>query len=187
MKEATPLPTVRTDNSEALETSSFNAFPASRPSMNPSSNLAENATPSRPSSSLGVRIRPSTPQSNAGGFASPLSPRKSSFVGTVHDPESFDPPFSPLAKGSLLWNKLSSFIVSSTFLILVVFWASAIRIAAIIPKLLKRSPPHIYSWEDNAKHWKQEKVVKDIAYYAQHCGYDIKDEEVETQDGYFLR
>ncbi|CAG8769514.1 15351_t:CDS:2, partial [Acaulospora colombiana] len=100
---------------------------------------------------------------------------------------SFDPPLSPFAKGSLLWNKLSSFVISSSFLVLVVLWATTARIITLIRRLLKGSTPHIYAWEDNSEHWKQEKVVKDIAYYAQHCGYDIKDEEVETQDGYFLR
>jgi lysosomal acid lipase/cholesteryl ester hydrolase len=115
-----------------------------------------------------------------------MSPRKSSFVGTVHDPDSFVPPYGPVDKLWLWWNKLSSLVISSSFLILVVLYASCVRIVAVIPKLFKGSKPHVYAWDENAK-WEKEKVVKDIGYYGRQCGYDIKDETVETQDGYFLR
>jgi hypothetical protein len=120
------------------------------------------------------------------GVSSPMSPRKSSFVGTVHDPDSFVPPLSTVSKFALWWNKLSSFCISTTFLILVVLWASSARLIAVIPKLLSRSKPHVYAW-DNVERLKDELVVKDVQYYARHCGYDIVDEEVETADGFLLR
>ena len=186
MKPAPVLPTLITiDSTEAIETSSYNAFPASRPSLNPSSGQP---TPSRPSSAHGVRIRPSTPQTpRADEWTAPMSPGRSSFVGTVHDPDSFVPPMSQVDKLWLWWNKLSSFLISSSFLILVVMWATSIRLFSAIPKWLKGAKPHVYAWDENAAHWEKEHVVKDISYYARQCGYDIKDETVETQDGYFLR
>lgn len=192
MKPAPILPTLATSNSsQALETSSYNAFPASRPSLNPSSGRA---SPSRPSSAHGVRIRPGTPQvhhvsnfDNEDTWSAPMSPRKSSFVGTVHDPDSFVPPYGPVDKVWLWWNKLSSFVISSSFLILVVIYATCARLVTIIPKIFKSRKTHVYAWDENDKHQEKEKVVKDIGYYARHCGYDIKDETVETQDGYFLR
>lgn len=187
MKPAPALPTLitTTDSTQAIETSSFNAYPATRPSLNPSSGQA---SPSRPGSSHGVRIRPSTPQRhNADERAIPMSPGRSSFVGTVHDPDSFVPPMGQADKLWLWWNKLSSFIISSSFLILVVMWATSVRLVAVIPKWIKGTKPHVYAWDENATHWEKEKVVKDIGYYARQCGYDIKDETVETQDGYFLR
>ncbi|KIM27300.1 hypothetical protein M408DRAFT_330180 [Serendipita vermifera MAFF 305830] len=185
MKPAPVLPTlVTSDTPEAIETSSFNAFPAGRPSLNPSSGQE---SPNRPGSAHGVRIRPSTPQRRESSVAVPMSPGRSSFVGTVHDPDSFVPPMGQVDKLWHWWNKFSSFWISSTFLILVVMWATAARLIAVIPKWFKGTKPHVYAWDENAKHWEKENVVKDIAYYARHCGYDIKDETVETQDGYFLR
>jgi hypothetical protein len=189
MKPAPVLPTLVTSNSsQAIETSSYNAFPASRPNLNTSSGQP---MPSRPPSAHGVRIRPGTPQvynsADADAWSSPMSPQKSSFVGTVHDPDSFVPPYGPVDKLWLWWNKLSSFVISSSFLILVVLYASCVRIAAVIPKMFKGSKPHVYAWDEHAKQREREKVVKDIGYYARQCGYDIQDETVETQDGYFLR
>lgn len=136
----------------------------------------------------GVRIRPSTPVSRTEAPSNSLKRRQSSFVGTVHDPDSFVPPYTLLARLGLLWNKVSTFFISSTFLILVVLWASADRLVHAFSYWTKgNKTPHIYAWDENAEHWKQEKVVKDAAYYARQCGFDIKDEEVETQDGYYLR
>lgn len=190
MKHAPSLPTVTTTSPEAIETSSFNAFPAGRPPLTSSdAPLDMSGHPSRASSTYGVRIRPGTPNTYATHASSqPISPRKSSFVGTVHDPDSFIPPLSTASKFSLAWNKLSTFVISSTFLILVVIWASVHRLWVVIPQWARGSKrPNIYAWDENAPHWKKEKIVKDIGYYARQCGYDIRDEDVETQDGYFLR
>jgi hypothetical protein len=67
-------------------------------------------------------------------------------------------------------------------------WASVHRLWVVIPKWFKRQKrPHIYAWDENSRHMHEEKVVKDVSYYARQCGYDIRDEDVETQDGYFLR
>jgi lysosomal acid lipase/cholesteryl ester hydrolase len=67
-------------------------------------------------------------------------------------------------------------------------WASVHRLWVVIPKWLRRQKkPHVYAWDENTRHIREEKVVKDVGYYARQCGYDIRDEDVETQDGYFLR
>ncbi len=41
-------------------------------------------------------------------------------------------------------------------------------------------------WDD-PKRWSKEKLVKDVRYYATSCGFEIVNETVETQDGYYLR
>jgi len=192
MKLAPVLPTlVPSKSTEAIETSSYNAFPASGLTLNPS---AGQPFPASPTSAHSVRIRPGTPQIHhaanigvAGARSFPMNSRKSSFVGTVHDPDSFAPPLGRVEEFWLKWNKLSSFVISSTFLILVVLYASCVRVLTGTPKIFKTTKPHVYPWDENARHWKKEKVVKDIGYYARQCGYDIIDETVETQDGYFLR
>jgi hypothetical protein len=43
-----------------------------------------------------------------------------------------------------------------------------------------------FPWDDSAR-WKKEKCVKDVRYYARAVGFDIADEEVETEDGFYLR
>lgn len=192
MKQAPTLPTVTTIGPSAVEISSFNAYPASRPTLD-ASNVGFDPShhpSSRPSSRHGIRIRPGTPNSHGTTFSShPMSPTRSSFVGTVHDPDSFIPPLSTVAKLGLWWNKFTSFWISTTFLVLVVGYATVHRILITLPNWFKRSTgqSHIDAWNDNSDHWKKEKVVKDPGYYARHCGYDLVDEEVETQDGYFLR
>lgn len=184
MKPAPPLPTTIMSSPETVEASSFNAFPAGRPILHNSGLLDH---PSDTSSTHSVRIRPGTPLSaHQKGVSSPSSPRKSSFVGTVHDPDSFVPPLGKISKVGLWWNKTSSFFISSTFLVLVVLWASCIRIAAVIPKLFSGPKLHVYAW-DNTDKMKREKVVKDVQHYARDCGFDIIDEEVETADGFLLR
>lgn len=44
-------------------------------------------------------------------------------------------------------------------------------------------------WEDdeNRRKYENEKVVKDIRYYARNCGFDVEEQEVETKDGYLLK
>jgi len=45
---------------------------------------------------------------------------------------------------------------------------------------------HPRPW-DNPDRWKDEKLVRDVKYYARSCGYDIQDQEIVTEDGYKLR
>lgn len=40
---------------------------------------------------------------------------------------------------------------------------------------------------DQPERWKDEKLVKDVRYYARTCGFDIVNETVITRDGYHLR
>jgi len=77
-----------------------------------------------------------------------------------------------------------SFIISSFFLILVVGWA----LLASIPALFRdhRKEREVFEWDDPAKYWK-ERNTHDVRYYAWESGFDIVDEEVETEDGFLLR
>lgn len=78
--------------------------------------------------------------------------------------------------------------LSSTFLIFVVIWALSVRLLAQVPKLLafSFSSAARKDWDDPDR-WSSEKLVKDVRYYAETCGYQIHNETVETKDGYFLR
>lgn len=78
--------------------------------------------------------------------------------------------------------------LSSGFLILIVIWALSVRFLAQIPKLLSTSPSSQPSWEwDDVQRWSKEGLVKDVNYYAKSCGFEIRNETVETADGYYLR
>lgn len=46
--------------------------------------------------------------------------------------------------------------------------------------------PATFPW-DNRERWRNEEYVKDVRYYARAVGLDIIDEQVETDDGYYLR
>ncbi|GJJ07797.1 hypothetical protein Clacol_002002 [Clathrus columnatus] len=77
-------------------------------------------------------------------------------------------------------------IISSTFLICVTFWATAVHFYRRIPAWLRPVEPRRFEW-DNPQLAKTEKVVKQVYAYAQAVNFEIIDEQVETADGYFLR
>ncbi|CAD6892196.1 unnamed protein product [Tilletia controversa] len=107
----------------------------------------------------------------------------------------------------LAWSQTLALTLSSSFLIFIVIWALSIQLFAAI---LRRLPspitrtlafvglmsPHSAdrppkpTWErdwDDAPRWKKEKLVKDVRYYANSCGFEIVNEQVETDDGFYLR
>lgn len=85
---------------------------------------------------------------------------------------------------SLWFTQSFSFIVSSFFLGLVVGWA----LLASFPTLIRdyRKDKEVFEW-DNHEKYKNEKNTQDVRYYAREVGFDIVDEEVETEDGFLLR
>lgn len=132
--------------------------------------------------------RPSLKSSMPKGYAK-RSGRPVSFIAPVHGEARW---YRPTFKNRLMLciSQLISFIVSSLFLITVVGWAMLAELAAHLPRFLRRvSPvePVSFPW-DNPKYM-SEKCVKDVRYYAREAGegYDIIDEEVETEDGFYLR
>jgi lysosomal acid lipase/cholesteryl ester hydrolase len=87
-------------------------------------------------------------------------------------------------KISLFFGQALSFIVSSLCLFLVVGWA----LLASIPALIRgfREEREVFEWDNPAK-YRSEKNTHDVTYYAREAGFDIVNEEVETEDGFLLR
>lgn len=86
------------------------------------------------------------------------------------------------------FTQLVANTLSSTFLIFVVIWALSVRLLAQVPRLLALSlgtTPR-KEWDEPEK-WSSENLVKDVRYYAENCGFQIHNETVETEDGYYLR
>lgn len=77
-------------------------------------------------------------------------------------------------------------LTSSFFLIIVVIWALSVRLLSAIPKFFAPNIDEMKEWDD-PKRWSKEHLVKDVRYYAKSCGFEIINETVETQDGYYLR
>ncbi|EPQ25636.1 uncharacterized protein PFL1_06773 [Pseudozyma flocculosa PF-1] len=86
----------------------------------------------------------------------------------------------------LTFSQTLANVLSSFFLILVVVWALSVRIVSSLPSFFTPQIIEEKVWDD-APRWKREKLVKDVRYYAASCGFEIRNETVETQDGYFLR
>lgn len=88
----------------------------------------------------------------------------------------------------LFYTQLVANLISAGFLILIVVWALASRSLGYILARLHGQVQvrHPRPWDEPEK-WKNEKLVRDVKYYARSCGYDIVDQEVITQDGYKLR
>jgi len=87
-------------------------------------------------------------------------------------------------KISLIFGQALSFIFSSLCLFLVVGWA----LLASIPALIRgfRREREVFEWDNHAK-YRKEKNTHDVTYYAREAGFDIVNEEVETEDGFLLR
>ncbi|KDQ65123.1 hypothetical protein JAAARDRAFT_168018 [Jaapia argillacea MUCL 33604] len=79
---------------------------------------------------------------------------------------------------------LLSTIVSTMFLLLVVAWATIASFPVLVLKWWNHKEES-YTW-DHERH-KGEEIVKDVQYYARQVGFEIVDEQAETDDGYFLR
>lgn len=87
----------------------------------------------------------------------------------------------------LQYSQLVANALSSAFLIVIVIWALAVRMLAAIPQIIAAGPAEEPRHWDDPGEWKKEKLVKHVGYYAKTCGFEIKDETCETQDGYYLR
>jgi lysosomal acid lipase/cholesteryl ester hydrolase len=142
---------------------------------------------------LAVHIsRPTTPSIHQHTYLShPLgseslsfepSPSSSSFVATSRG----KPPRQPtrLSRFRLFITQTLSNTLSAVFLVIIVVWALSAR---FLSRIFSRAPAKTdkRDW-DNPDRWKHEQVVKSISYYAETCGFAIKEQTVETDDGYFL-
>lgn len=99
------------------------------------------------------------------------------------------PPYSRptlYSRARLFVTQTTANALSSGFLLLVIIWALSVRLLVAIPKLFAPTIKEQKEWDD-PKRWSKEKLVKDVRYYAASCGFEIINETVETQDGYYLR
>ncbi|BGO98691.1 Alpha/Beta hydrolase fold [Rhodotorula toruloides] len=91
----------------------------------------------------------------------------------------------------LFFLQLLSNTASTAFLVFIIIWALASRFLAAIIRTLKgqHADRTRREWDtDEAQaERKQEKVTKDIRYYALRCGFDVVEQTVETKDGYLLK
>jgi len=109
----------------------------------------------------------------------------------------------------LAWSQTLALILSSSFLIFIVTWALSIELLVAMLRRLPSPLRAIAVWVgalpptntsaslasaddfdrewDDAPRWKREKLVKDVRYYASTCGFEIVNEQTETEDGFFLR
>lgn len=130
--------------------------------------------------------RPSVQPLGQNGAAK-RSGRPISFIDPVHNGSRW---YQPTLRNQLILavSQMISFVLSSCFLMVVVAWAMLADLSAHLPRILRPVKPATFPWDD-PKRLKNEKCVKDVRYYAQDAGegYDILDEEVETDDGYYLR
>lgn len=67
---------------------------------------------------------------------------------------------------------------------MVVSWAVFASIPTFVGSFWKKR--QAFEWDDHKK-YRNEKNTKDVKYYAHQAGFDIVDEEVETDDGFLLR
>ena len=90
-----------------------------------------------------------------------------------------------IRKRILLWlSQALSFVMSSSFLTMVVSWAIFASIPTLVGSFWRQR--ETFDWDDHKK-YRNEKNTKDVKYYARQAGFDIVDEEVETDDGFLLR
>ncbi|WFD29187.1 hypothetical protein MSPP1_000192 [Malassezia sp. CBS 17886] len=86
---------------------------------------------------------------------------------------------------SFLLHQALSVLLSSAILISIVMLGLCVRLSGMPGRWMRRKD-NTRAW-DNPQRWKRERLTKSPQYYAQSCGFDIVDEQVETQDGYYLR
>lgn len=95
-------------------------------------------------------------------------------------------PSKPFPTLSFFASQSLAVIISSALLLWVVCIGLLTRLKTYIPRALTRPPRPQPSWDDPQK-WKHERLVKSPQYYAWCCGFDILDEQAETEDGFYLR
>ncbi|PWN48487.1 alpha/beta-hydrolase [Violaceomyces palustris] len=159
---------------------------------------------SRPTSAASMRIRVDRPTSEAisgsalythvpTGFEEPVFGDPSSRFSRIFARRGGAPAYgSPtiFSRLRLFFSQAAANVTSSFFLVLVVNWALSVRLLSAIPAYLSSSRADDEGgkadWDDPPR-WAKEKLVKDVRYYAKNCGFEIVNETVETQDGYYLR
>ncbi|GHJ88378.1 hypothetical protein NliqN6_4780 [Naganishia liquefaciens] len=97
-------------------------------------------------------------------------------------------PMTLLAKCQLFVSQSISLVVSTIFLSGVVLWAVATDLRLQIPRMLRgQRKKRTFPWDDE-QYWRtNEKVSKDPRDYARAVGMDMENQQIETEDGYFLR
>lgn len=130
-------------------------------------------------------------KSHANGKSAPHAQCRSTqhSISTTFARRGGAPPYSRptlYSRGRLFVTQTTANVLSSFFLLLVIVWALSVRLLAAIPKFFAPTIKEQKEWDD-PKRWNKEKLVKDVRYYAASCGFEIINETVETQDGYYLR
>nr|CRX79276.1 hypothetical protein ls5931a1_00077 [Leucosporidium scottii] len=96
-----------------------------------------------------------------------------------------------LSRIKLFFLQLFANAASAAFLLLIVVWALSARgLNASVAYLrgevdVRQRRP--WDTEEQRRRYENEKVVKDIQYYANQCGFDVIEQTVETKDGYLLK
>lgn len=126
-----------------------------------------------------------------GDGKAPNAPKRSvhDSVATTFARRGGAPPYSRptlYSRVRLIVTQTTANILSSFFLLLVIVWALSVRLLAAIPKFFAPTIKEQKEWDDPQR-WSKEELVKDVRYYAANCGFEIINETVETQDGYYLR
>lgn len=179
--ECTPLPSpsidpdTKTDNNGDLALPRTRSAPAANHINNRFSYLAD-STPSRP--------RPRAFTLSHSAFGSSGSFPATARAGPVPAP-------TLKSRFRLFWLQLFANLASAAFLALIVVWALASQALGWAVRAVKgeNKAQERRAWDTDEKiaKDKREKVVKDIRYYAQTCGFDVFEEDIETKDGYMLK
>lgn len=84
-------------------------------------------------------------------------------------------------------GRIASIILSSTFLLLVVAWATLRSAIVALPSVFRsKTTRKTYDW-DRPELAETERVTGDARYYAQQIGLDIEVDEITTDDGFILK
>ena len=173
--ECTPLPSPSIQLNDELQ------LPRTRSAPNNASNSARyshlaDSTPSRP--------RPRAFTLSHSAFGSSGSFPATARAGPVPAP-------TLKSRFKLFFLQLFANLASAAFLGLIVHWALASQaLNWAVREVRGQNQPQLRrKWDTDEKEAKdrREKVVKDIRYYAQTCGFDVLEEDIETKDGYLLK
>ncbi|GAA5922259.1 hypothetical protein JCM1841_001385 [Sporobolomyces salmonicolor] len=91
----------------------------------------------------------------------------------------------------LFFLQLFANAASAAFLLLIIVWALASQGLHSLVRWMKRISPdrarREWDTDEMRAKYENERVVKDIRYYARSCGFDVIEQTVETKDGYLLK
>lgn len=96
-----------------------------------------------------------------------------------------------ISRIKLFFLQLFANAASAAFLALIVVWALSARGSNAVMKWLRgeKDIRDRRDWDTDQLRLKyaNERVVKDIQYYANQCGFDVIEQTIETKDGYLLK